>query len=78
MAPSVEAIAATMPTLPDLTAVYSQPRPTTLPTPASTSHPVSVPVGREPARMTSGRTTTNPTAITHASVGTARSSRLGP
>ncbi len=75
-APSVEAIAATTPTLPERTAVYSQTSPMMLPAPATKSQLVSLPEGREPAKTTNGRTMTNPTAITHASVGNAPSSRL--
>ena len=48
-APSVDAIAATTPTLPERTAVYSKSRPTMLPAPATKSHAASTPVGRDAA-----------------------------
>ena len=54
-APSVDAIAATTPTLPDRTAVYSNTRPRMLPAPASRSHPASTPLGESSPRRRTGR-----------------------
>src|SRR6266498_2647799 len=76
IAPSVEAIGETTPTLPSLTARYARSRPNTLPPPATTSRPMVGPSRFAGSlKTTSGSTMANPTSITQESVEPAPISR---
>ena len=68
IAPSVEAIGATTPTLPIESPAYSRSSPRTLPIPATASHarmPRSTPAGT-PVATRAGSVTTRPTTMTQA------------
>src|SRR5689334_5824073 len=73
MAPSVETIGVTIPTLPTRSARYTRSRPAVLPAPATTSHatvPASASAGVGPASA-QGRTMIRPTSMTQPRTGSA-------
>ena len=78
MAPSVEVIGVTMPTLPRRSAEYSRSNPATLPTPATSIHAMSVAPsepGAGPTAITT-RFATSPMSITQATTDAAPMMRL--